>query len=116
MYLIQKFEKNISKRLNNNMTNAFDKLCETIMSNTQQQKPAPNAQGTPQPTPAPQQNQQQAPQQNQQQAPQQNQQQSQMKDDDLLNLLQQKMNDQKFRDQFMKMLNQNQQNASTKPA
>jgi hypothetical protein len=114
LYLIQKFEKNISKRLNNNMTNAFDKLCETIMSGTQQQKPAPNAQGTPQPTPAPGQSPQQ---QNQQQPPQQqNQQQNQMKDEDLLSLLQQKMNDQKFRDQFMQMLNQNQQNASAKPA
>lgn len=100
------------------MTNEFDRLCETIMSGTQRQpqgnanvasstqNPSLSGQQTQQ-TPQQQQAQQQTP---QQQTPQQ--QQPQTKDDDLFNLLQQKMADQKFREQLLKMLNPNQQNAS----
>ena len=90
------------------MTKTFDELCETIISGTQPQQgqippakpgttPQPN---TPQPTPS-------VPQQNNQQP----------NDDELFKALQQKMNDQKFRDALLKMLNPQQQNAaaSNKP-
>ena len=88
------------------MTKSFDEICENIMAGTQAgAKPAPGAPqttpapGTPQPTPA---------------AAQPQQQQNQINDDELFKVLQQKMNDQKFKDALLKMLTP-QPNAANKP-
>lgn len=89
------------------MTNTFDKLCENILKGTQQTQPnnqqTPNSPAvtpaTPQPTPPA--------------AP--PQQQTNINDDDLFKVLQQKLNDQKFKDALLKMLNPQQQNAVNKP-
>lgn len=90
------------------MTKTFDEICENIMAGTQQgnnqqkpitpgtPQPTPVAPGTPQPTPA---------------APNQ---QPQVNDDELFKVLQQKMNDQKFKDALLKMLTP-QPNAANKP-
>lgn len=82
----------------------FDSLCETIMSGTQPTPAKPvtpntGAPTTPQTTPPAQPNQQQ----------------NQINDEELFKALQQKMNDQKFKDALLKMLNP-QQNAGNPPA
>jgi hypothetical protein len=80
----------------------FDSLCETIMSGTQPTPAKPiSAAGTPQTTPPAQPNQPNQP--------------NQINDDELFKALQQKMNDQKFKDALLKMLNP-QQNAGNQPA
>lgn len=92
------------------MTKTFNELCENIMAKTQPTQPNQPAQNTtqtnqqtPQPTPSA----SAAPQQNNQQ----NNQQNPINDDELFKVLQQKLNDQKFKDALLKMLNP-QQNAS----
>lgn len=79
------------------MTKSFDEICENIMAGTQQAgAPQPNAQGTPQPTPAP-----GTPQTTPAAQPATN---PAVNDQELFKVLQQRMNDQKFKDALLKML------------
>jgi hypothetical protein len=100
------------------MTKNFDQICKGILGEmitppAQPQKPGQTAPAAPAPQAgapaAVQQNQQQNQQNAQQQAP-------QMKDEDLLKLLAQKIQDPKFLPQLQALMNPQQPNAANKPA
>jgi hypothetical protein len=96
------------------MTKTFDEICNGILGemitapNQQQQKPNQPGQ---QPAPAA-----GAPAAIQNNTQNNAQQPNQMQDDELLKLLQQKLNDEKFKQSLMQLMNPQQPNAAVKPA
>lgn len=96
------------------MTKNFDEICNGILSEmvtapNQQQKPNQNQPQQPGQQPAPGAGAPAAIQNNTQQP-------NQMQDDELLKLLQQKLNDEKFKQSLMQLMNPQQPNAAVKPA
>lgn len=100
------------------MTKNFDEICNGILSEmvtapNQQQKPNQNQPQQPGQQPAPGAGAPAAIQNNTQNNTQQP---NQMQDDELLKLLQQKLNDEKFKQSLMQLMNPQQPNAAVKPA
>ena len=99
------------------MTKTFDEICKGILGEMitapTQQKPNQPQQPAQQPAQQPTSGAPAAIQNNVQNNAQQN---NQMKDDELLKLLQQKLNDEKFKQSLMQLMNPQQPNAAIKPA